>query len=41
MKKQSVRNFFSNDKQFQNLKIGTKFGFERRVEFKDIKNMQI
>ena len=37
MKKQSVRNFFSNDKQFQNLKIGTKFGFERRVEFKDIK----
>ena len=37
MKKQSARNFFSNDKQFQNLKIGTKFGFERRVEFKDIK----
>ena len=37
MKKQSARNFFSNDKQFQNLKIGTKFGFERRVKFKDIK----
>jgi len=37
MKKQSARNFFSNDKQFKNLKIGTKFGFERRVKFKDIK----
>ena len=37
MKKQSARNFFSNDKQFKDLKIGTKFGFERRVKFKDIK----
>jgi|TARA_B100001964_G_scaffold198964_1_gene224975 acyl dehydratase len=37
MKKQSAKNFFSNDEQFNKLKIGTKFGFVRRVKFKDIK----
>jgi acyl dehydratase len=37
MKKKSSKNFFSNDKKFKDLKIGTKFGFERKIKFADIK----
>ena len=38
MKKQPANNFFSNDKQFEDLKIGTKFSFERKIITKDIEN---
>ena len=37
MTKKSSKNFFSDDKKFENLKIGTKFGFERKIKFSDIK----
>ena len=37
MKKQLGSNFFANDKQFKSLKIGTRFGFERKIKFSDIK----
>ena len=36
MTKKSSKNFFSNDKKFENLKR-TKFGFERKIKFSDIK----
>ena len=30
MTKKSSKNFFSDDKKFENLKIGTKFGFKKK-----------
>lgn len=36
MNKPPANNFFSNDKQFKDLKIGTKFSFERKIISKDI-----
>ncbi len=37
MKKKIIKDFFSSDKKFEDLKIGTKFGFERKINFDDIK----
>ena len=37
MKNQQTEKFFSNDKQFEKLKIGTKFSFERKIKSSDIK----
>ena len=37
MKKKPSKKFFLNDKQFEDLKIGTKFGFEKKIKFVDIK----
>ena len=36
MKKKIKKNFFSNDKKFKNLKIGTKFGFQHKISFQDV-----
>lgn len=36
MKKKISNNFFSNDENFEDLRIGTKFSFERKIKYSDI-----